>query len=148
MGAIRASRSRFKEKAMLDSDYAHAEVPKAQPEMPVRVFLNSQLIAALRQHARPIVIEDQVLARPFVRLLRARDLRLGTVGALLAERISYAINRYYGADIEAHWYIGQYVLPGSVQRIILKPKALRLRTLGIRYRRVLRGIVSRPRSSD
>jgi hypothetical protein len=64
---------------MLDSDYAHAEVPKAQPEMPVRVFLNSQLIAALRQHARPIVIEDQVLARPFVRLLRARDLRLGTV---------------------------------------------------------------------
>ena len=72
---------------MLDSDYAHAEVPKAQPEMPVRVFLNSQLIAALRQHARPIVIEDQVLARPFVRLLRARDLRLGTVGALLAERI-------------------------------------------------------------
>jgi hypothetical protein len=116
---------------MLDSDYAHAEVPKAQPEMPVRVFLNSQLIAALRQHARPIVIEDQVLARPFVRLLRARDLRLGTVGALLAERISYAINRYYGADIEAHWYIGQYVLPGSVQRIILKPKALPLRTLGI-----------------
>ena len=67
----------------------------------------------------------------FVRLLRARDLRLGTVGALLAERISYAINRYYGADIEAHWYIGQYVLPGSVQRIILKPKALPLRTLGI-----------------
>jgi hypothetical protein len=92
---------------MLDSDYAHAEVPKAPPEMPVRVILNSQLIAALRQHARPIVIEDQVLARPFVRLLRARDSRLGTVGALLAERISHAINRYYGADIEAHWYIGQ-----------------------------------------
>jgi hypothetical protein len=84
---------------MLDSDYAHAEVPKAQPEMPVRVFLNSQLIAALRQHARPIVIEDQVLARPFVRLLRARDLRLGTVGALLAERISQPVlwGRYRGA---------------------------------------------------
>jgi hypothetical protein len=27
----------------------HADVPKAPPEMPVRVFLNSQLIAALRQ---------------------------------------------------------------------------------------------------
>ena len=88
----------------MDSDYVPREVPKAQPEMPVRVFLNSQLIAALRQHARPIVIEDQVLARPFVRLLRARDLRLGMVGALLELKgISYAINRYYGADIEAHW---------------------------------------------
>ncbi len=51
---------------MLDSDYAHAEVPKAQPEMPVRVFLNSQLIAALRQHARPIVIGIKfLLARLF-----------------------------------------------------------------------------------
>ncbi len=28
-----------------------------------------------------------------------------------------------GADIEAHWCIGQYVLPGKFQRIILKPKA-------------------------
>ena len=37
--------------------------------------------------------------------------------------MSYAIRRCYGADIEAHWYIGQYVLPGNVQKIILKPKA-------------------------
>jgi hypothetical protein len=44
--------------------------------------------------------------------------------------MSYAINRYYSAHVEAHWYIGQYVLPGNVQRIILKPKALPLRTLG------------------
>ena len=36
-----------------------------------------------------------------------------------------------GADIEACWYIGQYVLPGNVQRVILKPKALPLRTLGV-----------------
>jgi hypothetical protein len=116
---------------MLESDYTHAEVPKPPPEVPVRIFLKSQLMAALRQHARPIVIEDQVLARPFVRLLRARELRLRAVGGLLAETISYAITRYYGADIEAHWYIGQYVLPGGVQRVILKPKALPLRTLGI-----------------
>ena len=116
---------------MLESDYTHAEVPKPPPEVPVRIFLKSQLMAALRQHARPIVIEDQVLARPFVRLLRARELRLRAVDGLLAETISYAITRYYGADIEAHWYIGQYVLPGGVQRVILKPKTLPLRTLGI-----------------
>jgi hypothetical protein len=116
---------------MLDSDYAHGEVPKPPPEVPVRVFLKSQLVAALRQHARPIVIEDQVLASPFVRMLRARELCLRAVGGLLAESISYAINRYYGAEIEAHWYIGQYVLPGGVQRVILKPKALPLRTVGV-----------------
>ena len=116
---------------MLESDYTHAEVPKPPPEVPVRIFLKSQLMAALRQHARPIVIEDQVLARPFVRLLRARELRLRAVDGLLAETISYAITRYYGADIEAHWYIGQYVLPGGVQRVILKPKALPLRTVGV-----------------
>jgi hypothetical protein len=55
---------------MLDSDYAHAEVPKPPPEVPVRVFLKSQLMAALRQHARPIVIEDQV--RPSCKKRRQR----------------------------------------------------------------------------
>src|SRR5262245_49513928 len=29
-----------------------------------------------------------------------------------------------GFDIEAHWYIGGYVLPGNVQKVILKSKAL------------------------
>jgi hypothetical protein len=37
--------------------------------------------------------------------------------------MSYAIGRCYSADIEAHWYIGRYVLPGNVQKVILKPKA-------------------------
>ena len=31
---------------------------------------------ALRQHARPIIIEDPDLALPFTRMLRARELRL------------------------------------------------------------------------
>jgi hypothetical protein len=110
---------------MLESDYTHAESPKPSPEVPVRVFLKSQLMAALRQHSRPIVIEDPDLALPFTRMLQARELRLKS-----AEAMSYAIRRHYSADVEAHWYIGQYVLPGNVQRIILKPKALRLRTLG------------------
>ncbi len=108
---------------MSERDYVHAESPKPPPEAPVRVCLKSQLIAALRQRARPIVIEDQDLARPFARLLRARDLRLRALGMLVAETMCYALSRYYGADIEAHWCIGQYVLPGKVQRIILKPKA-------------------------
>jgi hypothetical protein len=116
---------------MLESDYTHADSPKPPPEVPLRVFLKSQLMAALRQHARPIIIEDPDLALPFTRMLRARELRLRTVGGLVAEAMSYAISRYYGADIEAHWYIGQYVLPGNVPRVILKPKALRLRTLNI-----------------
>jgi hypothetical protein len=81
----------------------------------VRVFLRSQLMAALRQHARPIVIEDPDPALPFTRMLRARELRLG---GLVAEAMSYAISRHYNAKVEAHWYIGQYVLPGNVQRII------------------------------
>ena len=56
--------------------YIHADPPKSLPPIPVRVSRRSQLTAALRQHARPIVIEDQELAGPFVRLLRARQLRL------------------------------------------------------------------------
>ena len=46
---------------MLESDYTHAEPPKRAPELPLRVFNKSQLIAALRQHSRPIVIEDLTL---------------------------------------------------------------------------------------
>ena len=56
--------------------YIHVDPPKSLPPIPVRVSRRSQLTAALRQHARPIVIEDQELAGPFVRLLRARQLRL------------------------------------------------------------------------
>jgi hypothetical protein len=74
---------------------------------------------------RPIVIEDQELARPFARLLRARGSRMWALGGVVADSMSYAIRRSYGADIEAHWYIGRYVLPGNVQKVILKPKALR-----------------------
>jgi hypothetical protein len=114
---------------MLESDYTHAELPKPAPEVPVRVFLRSQLMAALRQHARSIIIEDPDLALPFTRMLRARQLHLRPIGALVAEAMSYAISRHYRADVEAHWYIGQYVLPGNVQRIILKPRTA-LRTLG------------------
>ncbi len=107
---------------MLESDYIHAVSPKPPPPIPVRVSRRSQLTAALRQHARPIVIEDPELARPFARLLRARQLRLWALGELVADTMSYAIGRSYGANIEAHWYIARYVLPGNVQKVILKPK--------------------------
>jgi hypothetical protein len=103
---------------MLESDYTHAKSPKRAPELPLRVFNKSQLIAALRQRSRPIVIEDPDLALPFIRMLRAP---LPTVG----------IRRYHGAEIEAHWHIGQYVLPGNMHRVILKPRALPLPTLGL-----------------
>ena len=78
---------------------------KPPPEVPIRIFLKSQLMAALRQRAQPMITADPDLALPFTRMLRARELRLRTVGGLVAEAMSYAISRYYGADIEAHWYI-------------------------------------------
>jgi hypothetical protein len=109
---------------LLDSDYTRAEAPKPVPPCPVRVSRQSQLRAALRQNKHPIVIEDQDLARPFVRLLRTRDMKLRPLGAFVAEIASYAIRRSYGSDIEAHWYIGGYVLPGNVRKVILKSKAL------------------------
>jgi hypothetical protein len=108
----------------LESDYIHAEAPKPLPPSAVRVSRRSQLMAALRQNKHPIVIEDQDLAQPFVRLLRARDVKPRPLGAFVAEIASYAIRRSYGSDIEAHWYIGGYVLPGNVQKVILKSKAL------------------------
>src|SRR5262245_6736417 len=108
----------------LEGDYIRAEAPKPLPPSPMRVSRQSQSRAALRQHESPIVIEDQDLAQPFVRLLRARDIKLRPLGAFVAEIASYAIRRSYGSDIEAHWYIGGYVLPGNVQKVILKSKTL------------------------
>src|ERR1700738_4926274 len=71
---------------MLESDYIHAAPPKPPPPIPVRVSRRSQLTAALRQHARPIVIEDPELARPVARLLRARQLRLWALGSVSQTR--------------------------------------------------------------
>jgi hypothetical protein len=105
---------------LLESDYI--QPPKPLPPLPVRVFCKSQLTAALSQHARPIVIEDQGLACQFARLLRARELRWWAVGEFVADTMSHAIGRSYEANIEAHWYVGGYVLPGNVQKVILKPK--------------------------
>ena len=102
--------------------YIHAVPPKSLPPIPVRVSRRSQLTAALRQHARPIVIEDQELAGPFVHLLRARQLRLWGLGEFVANTMSCGIDQSYGANVEAHWYVGRYVLPGNVQKVILKPK--------------------------
>jgi hypothetical protein len=86
------------------------------------IHRSPRLTAALRQHAKPIVIEDQELARQFARLLRLRELGLWALGEFVADTMSHAIGRSYGANIEAHWYVGQYVLPGNVQKVILKPK--------------------------
>jgi hypothetical protein len=108
----------------LEIDYVHAEPPKPLPPAVVRVSRQSQLRAALRQHERPIVIEDPDLAEPFVRLLRARGMKLRPLGAIVAEMMSYTIRRCYGFDVEDDWYIGGYVLPGNVQKVILKSKAL------------------------
>ena len=102
---------------MLESDYTHADLLKRAPELPLRVFNKSQLIAALRQHSLLIVIED------FVLVASAQGFRGGRLPAV-------GIRRYHSAEIEAHWHIGQYVLPGNVHRVILKPRARPLSTLG------------------
>jgi hypothetical protein len=117
---------------MVEHDYTHAEALKPIPEIQVRVFVKSQLLAALRQHPRPIIIEDPDLALPFIRMLKARELRPTAVGGVQVQGMVYAVGRCYIADIEAHWYIGQYLLPGKVQRVVLKPKASPVPTLGSR----------------
>jgi hypothetical protein len=107
---------------LCNSDYIGAAPPKPLPPIPMRVSRRSQLTAALRQQARPIVIENQELARPFVRLLRARELRLWALGEFVADTMSCAIDRSFGAKVERNWYLGRYILPGNVQKVILKPK--------------------------
>jgi hypothetical protein len=102
-------------------EYIQAEQPKDPPPEAVRVCRRSQLLVALRQNNRPIIIEDPELARPFTRLLRVRKMRL--VGGLVTDAMAYALRQYYGTDIEDRWCIGGYVLPGNAQRVILKPKA-------------------------
>ena len=102
---------------MFESDYVQAGPPKPPPPLPVRVSRKWQLMAALRQRARSIVIEDQELAHPFARLIQARE-----CGEFVAKTMSESISRFYGTDIEAQWYMGRYVLPGNVQKVILKPK--------------------------
>ena len=85
---------------MLEREYTNVEPAKPPPPIPVRVSRKSQLMAALQQNARPIVIEDHDLAGPFARLLRARELRLWAFGGLVADTMSFAMSRSYGADIE------------------------------------------------
>ena len=102
---------------MMKSDYVEPGPSKPTPPLPVRVSRKSELIAALRRRARSIVIEDQELARPFVRLLRARELR-----SWPADTRSDSIVPSCGTDIEAQWYMARYVLPGNVEKVILKPK--------------------------
>jgi hypothetical protein len=103
---------------MLKNDYVEA---KPIAPLPVRVSHKSELLAALRQRARSIVIEDQELARPFVRLLRTRELSW-MAGELPTDTMLDWISRTYKTDIKAQWYMGRYVLPGNVQKVILKPK--------------------------
>jgi hypothetical protein len=114
-----------KDVAMLESEYIYAQPPKPLPPIPVRVSRRSHLTAALRQQARPIIIEDQELARPFARLARARQLRVWGLGGLVIDTLSDALARCYCADIETHWHIGRYLLPGNTQKVILKPKGIR-----------------------
>jgi len=40
----------------------------------------------------------------------------------VANTMSSGIDQSYGANVGAYWYMGRYVLPGNVQKVILKPK--------------------------
>ena len=93
---------------MMKSDYVEPGPSKPTPPLPVRVSRKSELIAALRQRARSIVIENQELARPFVRLLRARELR-----SWHADTRSDSIGASYGADIEAQMVHGPICAAGK-----------------------------------
>ena len=107
---------------MFESDYHQPQISKPLPPLPLRVWSKSQLVEALQQRTRPIVIEDEQLVRAFARPLARRQLcRFSGEFAHNSDSIA----RLYGARIEAEWYIGRYVLPGNVQKVILKPKQKR-----------------------
>ena len=82
---------------MLESDYTHARYPKRAPELPLRVFNKSQLIAALRQHSRPIVIEDPDLVLPFTRMLRLDCRRSAFAGTIApgSRRTGISVNMFF-----------------------------------------------------
>src|SRR5438445_6077615 len=75
---------------LLERDYSNADPRKSLPPIPLRVSRRSQLIAALHQNERPIVIEDQGLAGPFIRLLRVRE--LGRLGEFVTNMMSSGID--------------------------------------------------------
>ena len=72
---------------MLDSDYAHAEVPKAQPEIPgtgiSQLPIDCRPAATREAHRHRGSSSCSPVCSP---VARARDLRLGTVGALLSRK--------------------------------------------------------------
>src|SRR5262249_49123128 len=37
--------------------------------------------------------------------------------------MSCGIDQSYGANVERHWHLGRYVLPGNVQKVVLKPNS-------------------------
>jgi hypothetical protein len=78
----------------------------------LRVFTREELERALRERTSPvIIIADKQLARPFERLLWARELT--HIGTLVASLLAYAISQGYGAkfDLRVHtdggWLVGR-----------------------------------------
>jgi hypothetical protein len=107
---------------MLESDYVNVEPPKPPPPVPVRVSRKSHLIAALRQNVRPIVIEDQELARPFAAWYGPGSHACGRSAPLSQTRCP---TRLGGPVAPTSRRIGTSADMSNVQKVILKPKPLR-----------------------
>jgi hypothetical protein len=66
----------------------------------VRVTTREELTKALRERRAQVVIGDKKLARPFERLLWARELRWWYFGTLIAGLLTYAISQQYGVKFD------------------------------------------------
>ena len=125
---------------MLEIDYVEAEPPKPAPPVPVRVSRPSQLRAALRQHESPIVIEDQDLAQPFVRLLRGQEGGglIVTPSALTATRRDLIIALAARLRLPAIYSFGFYAESGGLMSYGINQLEL-VRAAASYVDRILRG---------
>jgi hypothetical protein len=82
----------------------------------IHVKTKRQLFEALRQHTKPIVIEDRTLARIFFFLLWLQGLWL--VPDKVADIVKYAISQRYHANLKSDWHVGPYHIDNQ---IILTP---------------------------
>jgi hypothetical protein len=69
---------------------------------PIFIKRSGELAPALRQHERPVVIDDEQISAKFRRLgyweNKRQTFLLGWIAALLAALLAYAISQQYGID--------------------------------------------------
>jgi hypothetical protein len=84
----------------------------------VTVTRPDQLAAALKQRSKPVVIEDAVLVRKFLRLEYWREARLWFIAWLIYRLLASALVHQY--HLEADWHL-HWKLMQTDGRLVLTP---------------------------